>query len=297
MSKKVERYPGVYMIMCLSNRKVYIGSSTDTHKRLLSHKWDLRNNRHRSSDLQKDYNVYGHDRFLFVPDLEKINSFNKDFLREREGYWQTVYDAWNIDKGYLVVNAGNNRDVVATSSNRRVIADRWYENTCSPFFLINAATGAVTRETSIRTVLDKLGNGYTKKGIEEALRYWKHFEDGVGRGTKNYKGYIFVRESYYTPEIDYINYKKPRNIRKDSPRLLPGWKEKTPVPMENRALGRKEVIVTLPDGTIQTFRSVTAAYQTLGLKKNKVFAAISAGKKYKGYSFSYTGSVDVPKNS
>jgi len=298
MSKKVDRFPGVYMIMCLVNKKVYIGSSRDTHTRLMNHKSALRSNRHIILNLQNDYNLYGHDMFVFISSLEKLDSCDKALLREREGYWQTLYNAWDTDKGYLIKNAGTNRDVQSEDTNKRKIADKWYGDVCIPFYLIDITTGASTRETSIRKVIDRLEKGYTTKGIEGALRYWKHLDDetrGYNCG-KVYKGYIFVREQYYDPAVDYISYKRPRKINKNSPLLRPPV-EKLPVPIEDRKLGRKEIIVTLPDSSTKVYRSAADAVATLGIRRNKVYDALSSGKKYRGYSFSYTGNKDVVRSS
>lgn len=57
--------PGIYKITCLKNEKIYIGESTNVLSRLGRHSDNLENNRHDCLDLQKDFNKYGKQGFLF----------------------------------------------------------------------------------------------------------------------------------------------------------------------------------------------------------------------------------------
>ena len=56
---------GIYRIVNLVNGKQYIGSSADVEKRWINHRSDLRLNRHHSLYLQRSWNKYGADSFLF----------------------------------------------------------------------------------------------------------------------------------------------------------------------------------------------------------------------------------------
>lgn len=56
---------GVYKILCLSNKKYYIGSSKTISRRWYEHKWLLRSGKHYSRYLQMSWNKYGENSFIF----------------------------------------------------------------------------------------------------------------------------------------------------------------------------------------------------------------------------------------
>ena len=56
---------GLYLIINTVNGKIYFGSSKNVKSRFRQHKSDLRNNKHGNDYLQKAWNKYGEDRFLF----------------------------------------------------------------------------------------------------------------------------------------------------------------------------------------------------------------------------------------
>lgn len=55
----------IYIINCLVNNNVYIGSSADFQKRLTQHKNELISNKHKNTLLQDDFNKYGLLNFDF----------------------------------------------------------------------------------------------------------------------------------------------------------------------------------------------------------------------------------------
>nr|YP_009367888.1 putative GIY-YIG homing endonuclease [Hazenia capsulata]ARK14894.1 putative GIY-YIG homing endonuclease [Hazenia capsulata] len=57
--------PGIYKIFCLENNKTYIGESSNILSRLGRHSDELLKNKHDCLELQKDYNQYGKEAFLF----------------------------------------------------------------------------------------------------------------------------------------------------------------------------------------------------------------------------------------
>nr|AOC61479.1 putative GIY-YIG homing endonuclease [Rhexinema sarcinoideum] len=57
--------PGLYKITCLKNQKVYIGQSENILGRLGRHTESLEKNRHDCQELQKDFNFYGKENFVF----------------------------------------------------------------------------------------------------------------------------------------------------------------------------------------------------------------------------------------
>lgn len=64
---KAKGFPGVYGILCLQNRKWYIGSSENVPRRIAEHRNQLRRNDHyQLPRLQVDWNTYGEAAFTFV---------------------------------------------------------------------------------------------------------------------------------------------------------------------------------------------------------------------------------------
>lgn len=60
------RVCGVYMIECLVNGMVYIGSSVHINRRWRGHRSKLNSGTHENPHLQQDYNLFGSDGFSFA---------------------------------------------------------------------------------------------------------------------------------------------------------------------------------------------------------------------------------------
>jgi group I intron endonuclease len=65
LDMSIPRKAGVYKITNIVNKKVYIGSSKSIRARLLDHICLLRKKRHHFGHLQRAYDLYGSDKFLF----------------------------------------------------------------------------------------------------------------------------------------------------------------------------------------------------------------------------------------
>ena len=87
---------GIYMIMNLVNGKFYIGSSKNIKNRFWGHKGSLNNNRHHSSLLQRAWNKYGEENFIF----EILENCLEEKLLEREQIWLDFHHVYNKDIGY-----------------------------------------------------------------------------------------------------------------------------------------------------------------------------------------------------
>jgi group I intron endonuclease len=95
---------GIYAIENIINNKKYIGSAKNFKKRWYVHKSALNHNNHDNSYLQKAWNKYGVNNFIFSI-LEEVEL---DKLIEREQYYIDLYDVCNRNKGYnLSPTAGN----------------------------------------------------------------------------------------------------------------------------------------------------------------------------------------------
>jgi len=74
---------GIYKIVCLTNGKIYVGSSKDIDFRWRRHRMFLRNNNHVNSHLQAAWNKYGKSSFT----LEVIELCDVSDLIKKEDFW------------------------------------------------------------------------------------------------------------------------------------------------------------------------------------------------------------------
>lgn len=93
---------GIYSITNIINHKKYIGQSVDIKRRFRDHRWALRHNKHENDHLQKSFNKYGIDCFVF----EVICECTQENIDELERYYIEYYDATNSDKGYNYETGG-----------------------------------------------------------------------------------------------------------------------------------------------------------------------------------------------
>lgn len=108
---------GIYKIENKTTGKLYIGSSLDIRKRWIRHLWDLENNKHHSIILQRAWNKYGKDDFVFEV-IEECNIDNLLILEQK--YLDEYLPIYNI-----CPNAGNSygrKDSMETRLKKRKIA-------------------------------------------------------------------------------------------------------------------------------------------------------------------------------
>ncbi len=114
----------VYAIRSIVNNRIYIGSSPRLGQRFLSHRKDLKANRHHNKQLQSDYKIYGAEYFVF--EILQAVFDNEENLLKLEQEWidrfgkvgsGSIYNAVNaqallqieerVRSGYLTNNIGN----------------------------------------------------------------------------------------------------------------------------------------------------------------------------------------------
>jgi group I intron endonuclease len=87
---------GIYKITNTINNKVYIGSSVNISNREYKHFWMLNKGIHDNEYLQKSYNKYGKDVFIF----EIVEYCESNKLIEKENIFITLHESNNLNKGY-----------------------------------------------------------------------------------------------------------------------------------------------------------------------------------------------------
>lgn len=91
--------PGVYVIRNIVTNKVYVGSSINTRSRLVGHRRQLRKGTHPNHHLQRAWNRYGADVFVF----EVLEHCSVTDRLVREQFWINTLDACNEDRGYNLI--------------------------------------------------------------------------------------------------------------------------------------------------------------------------------------------------
>lgn len=93
---------GVYRIVHIASGKIYIGSSKYVDKRLLGHRRDLNQGRHCNFYLQRTWNKYGANAFLFEPlikcGLEERRQREAEILDEHVARGVAVFNLSRIDR-------------------------------------------------------------------------------------------------------------------------------------------------------------------------------------------------------
>lgn len=85
---------GIYKITCIVTQKSYIGQSTSIKRRWATHKRELKNNAHYNQKLQRAYNKYGANNFIY----EILELCPQEKLNERECFYIKLFNS--CDNGF-----------------------------------------------------------------------------------------------------------------------------------------------------------------------------------------------------
>jgi group I intron endonuclease len=102
--KERKKPAGVFQVKNTANGKILLGSSLNLEGPLNSHKFMLKIGRHRNDALQKEWNEYGEDKFVFeILEVVKVKddpNFNlEDELTLLEQIWLEKLQPFG-EKGY-----------------------------------------------------------------------------------------------------------------------------------------------------------------------------------------------------
>lgn len=127
---------GIYTITCKDDNKVYVGQSQNIKRRFNMHKSHLRHQKHRNSYLQRAWNKYGENSFVFeVKEICPIEELNA-----KEKIWINKLKSNHKDKGFNLTDGGDGvRGYKHTEEDKIFFSEYW--------------TGKQTGEDNSRSVL------------------------------------------------------------------------------------------------------------------------------------------------
>lgn len=213
---------GIYMILNTYNNKCYIGSTKNFSKRKYEHFNTLSKNKHHSSHLQKAYNKYGREKFVFII----LEECEVDKLIEREIFWIKLKNSINSDYGYNMATPQSNEGLKYREESilkRRINAyKQFYKDnriTLKEFLAGKRAKDLYIKKgipNKEKVLVFNKNTGikeYEFESISKTASYFKTSQkriSGVCNGRKkSWVGYIFVKEKDYNSKLEYkITYKK-----------------------------------------------------------------------------------------
>jgi len=83
---------GIYLIRNTHNYMIYVGSAVNLQKRRENHFYALRNNKHFNMHLQRAFNKYGEESFVWIV----AELCDAEDLIEREQFWIDFYGINNL---------------------------------------------------------------------------------------------------------------------------------------------------------------------------------------------------------
>lgn len=92
---------GIYVIRNIQNQKVYVGSTKNFSIRKKTHFSKLRSQKHQNVKLQRAFNKYSEDSFIF--EIIQIAPYQKQTIVELEQFWINSFNAKK--SGYNIADA------------------------------------------------------------------------------------------------------------------------------------------------------------------------------------------------
>jgi group I intron endonuclease len=157
---------GTYLIRCVANGKVYVGSSgVSVMSRKQHHFQLLRRGSHRCTQMQEDFNAYGSEAFQF--EVVQLLSDGTNFEAERRLI--ELHDATNAQKGYNTVKVPietPGRPRIADEDKSAVYSFSIYEEHDQKVNRIMRETG-MNRSAVFRMIIEDGYKEMVAKGIIE----------------------------------------------------------------------------------------------------------------------------------
>ena len=162
--------PGIYDIYCKVTNKHYIGEANNVLDRLAKHSHNLLSNTAENRELQKDWNLYGSNQFVFTILFCGPDWSNRKNRLDKE---DEIVNSYSVSQIYNVIGDALNRP-----ENYRVACEI---NGSRYSSIAEASRLTGEREQSIRTKLNNRHEGYVildliSHGYESIIANEKRYE-------------------------------------------------------------------------------------------------------------------------
>lgn len=156
---EIPNMSGVYIIKCLANFGLYIGSTNNLHQKLKTYMGQLENANCRMEELNEDIRKYGLDNI----ELEVLTSCNYKIVRLIERYYIKKYNA--IGLGYNKINASKNllkEKYEYNTSNKRAMQEKEINYIMEEIMIdiFDYSNSEINNVISVETLCDLLENDF-----------------------------------------------------------------------------------------------------------------------------------------
>lgn len=195
---------GIYKIECKITKKFYIGSSRRLKTRICEHKSRLRANSHQNIFLQRAWNKYGEDNFVF-----EIIEYVKD-----EDQIFDIEQSWLDSSGCLYNENGFNLSKISKGVDSRKISKTYIVTKPSGEEIFVENLSKFCREVNIlggglhQVARGKINQcfGYKCRFSNETLEDWENKLQRSNRSGSGYKGaYLITHPNGIEEKIDSLN--------------------------------------------------------------------------------------------
>ena len=188
---------GIYKITCLVNNKSYIGQSVSIKRRWATHKRELASGIHYNAYLQRAYNKYGKENFVY----EILELCPKEKLNEREQFYINIFDTFK--NGYNCDFGGHNISGEANpmSGKSGVQSPRYVDNIYQLDNLGNIVGQFESANMASKAIGGQAGH------IQDCLKSWKQHSSSKttdsSRERFTHKGFYWIYKTDYEKFVNY----------------------------------------------------------------------------------------------
>lgn len=269
-----KKVAGIYVISNLENNKKYVGHSRNIRKRWDTHKHNLRRNQSKQSHLQRSWNKYGENSFVFSIVEEMPLNLTMQQYEEVETKWVLHYKSHLKEYGYNSVLPGSipliEEDENVTKKHRGEVK------------YVCMHKGGEKLLLSHYDVVHTLNIPSSK--VMDLANYWR------GKSKRmSLKGWMVIRESEYDENVDYLHFRKERKKRRLKVYTEEELAKKNipPKPYEERNLKRIPIIaIDVITGKETYYRTMKDSTKDFMLDKVRKCLRYEFGKyKHRGHWF------------
>jgi len=166
----------IYKILNKIDGKFYIGSTCSIDRRFKEHKRDLNNGKHHSIYLQRAWDKYGEDAFVF----EVIHECFKEEVRDKEQYFLDHYRSYNYRIGYNMNRKVDSREGRSMSLESRMRMSNSKKGRPSP-----RLGSRMSEEAKKKSSLSHKNQKAWNKGMVDVYSEEAKYQMGKGRRGKS----------------------------------------------------------------------------------------------------------------